>query len=280
MKKLKKILYPVCAVLLLIAIWNVWKIDASTKQTKELYDKLSSQAQAGLDNKHEGNEQGTDNQENVSQQEAQKDTPSEEEAESETSLANPWLVELQEQNPELTAWLRIPGTVIDYPVMQTKEDNDFYLNHDFEGNENPHGALFLDVNCQEDSENQIIYGHHMKDGTMFQNLMLYKDPDFCQANGIIWYDTPEASTCYQVKFVMLLSDTDAQKFPYYKCIDLSDEQIYQGFLKQCSRYAIWSADSLPDTGTSLLTLSTCEYSQNDGRLVLVAAETEVGESEN
>ena len=246
MKKLKKILYPICGVLLLFAVWNLWKIEESTKQTRKLYQNLARQAR-------EASEDQSASQENV----------------------NSWLEKFKEQNPDLTGWLTIPGTVIDYPVMQTKTDNDYYMDHDFDGNENPHGALFLDFNCQaQESDNLIIYGHHMKDGTMFQNLMLYKDGDFCRSNGTIWYKTTEESTRYQVVFVMLLSAADAEKFPYYKCTDLSNEQIYQGYLKQCSRYATWSAEKLPDYGTRLLTLSTCEYSRTDGRLVVVAAEQE------
>lgn len=165
------------------------------------------------------------------------------------AASNAWLLDLQKQNEELVGWIRIPGTVIDYPVMQTGSDNDYYLTHDFNREENAHGAPFLDVNCKIGvSDNLIIYGHHMKDGTMFQNLMKYKDAAFCESNGTVEWDTPEETCEYQIIYVMLISAEEAERFPYYKCIDLSYEEIYEGFLKQCSRYAIWPEWRTPESG--------------------------------
>lgn len=255
MKKLKRILYPVCAVLLLVAVWKLWSIDSSTRITEKLYDALAQRAREGR-----------------SDTGAESDASHEQISEtSDDGLANAWLLDLQSQNEELAGWIRISGTDIDYPVMQTGSDNDYYLTHDFNREENVHGTPFLDVNCRiGESDNLIIYGHNMKDGTMFQNLMKYKDSGFCESNRTVEWDTPEAHAEYQIIFVMLISAEEAEKFPYYQCIDLSYEEIYEGFLKQCSRYAIWQSNDLPDPGTELLTLSTCEYSQTDGRLVVVA----------
>lgn len=262
MKKAKKILYPICAVNLLVAVWNLWSIKSSTVRTEKLYDTLAERTES--DNKEikdsDGTEQDTAEAENVSAGE---------------KIVNPWLTELQKENEELVGWIKIPDTAIDYPVMQTGSDNDYYLTHDFNKEENVHGAPFLDVNCQIGiSENLIIYGHNMKDKTMFQNLMLYKDSSFCESNGVIEFDTPEESRKYQVIFVMLISEKEAESFPYYKYINLSDEALYQGFLEQCSQYAIWRGTELPEPGTELLTLSTCEYSRQNGRLVVVSKKIE------
>lgn len=252
MKKLKKIVYPICAVMLLYAVWNLWTIRKSTEDTEKLYGTLASQAQQQASEHDADTSQGNTEQ---------------------SRMANPWLLNLKQQNEDLAGWIRIPDTQIDYPVMQTAEDNDYYLTHDFDRKENVHGTPFLDVNCTiGESQNLIIYGHHMKDGTMFQNLMLYKDPQYCESNGIMEFDTPEESATYQVIFVMLMSEEDTEKFPYYKCTDFSYEEIYQGFLTQCSRYAIWQSNDLPKPGTRLLTLSTCEYSKENGRLIVVAKE--------
>ena len=241
MKKLKKIIYPLCAVILLIAAGNLWEIRQSTEKSTALYQSLADQAhdkdvRAGYD-----------------------------------PIVNPWIVDLQKQNKDLAGWLRISGTNIDYPVMQTGEDNDFYMNHDFDGREDPHGTPFLDVNCRiGQSENLIIYGHHMKDGTMFQNLMFYKAAEFCEKNGVIQFDTPIESAQYQLLYVLTMSEKEAMDFPYYQYIDLSEEKNYEEFLNQCTRYAIWSAEEIPQTCAGLLTLSTCEYSKENGRLVVVA----------
>ena len=259
MKKLKRILYPICAVLLLIAGWQLWNIDSSTRVTEKLYGALAQRAREG--------QTDTGTEFDASQEQASEA--------SDDGFANAWLLDLQKQNEELAGWIRIPGTDIDYPVMQTGSDNDYYLTHDFNREENVHGTPYLDVNCKiGESDNLIIYGHNMKDGTMFQNLMKYKDPGFCGENRTVEWDTPEEHATYQIIFVMLISVEEAERFPYYQCIDLSYEEIYEGFLKQCSRYAIWQSDDLPAPGTKLLTLSTCEYSQTDGRLVVVAKKKE------
>ncbi len=263
-EKIKLILYPLCILCIIIGAWNLWKIDRSTKQTKDLYDNLADQARQSQE------ENGAAGEESQAVEEE------------EASSMRDYLLALQARNSDVIGWIRIPGTVIDYPVMQTdKERDDFYLTHDFNGEENPHGAPFLDVDCQPDtSDNLIIYGHNMKDETMFQNLLLYEDADFCESNGEIAFDTLTDSSIYQVIFVMLITEAEAEKFPYHKCIDLPNDEIYQGYLQQCRRYAIWQAKELPETGTKLLTLSTCEYSRKNGRLVVVAAKQESAEESN
>ena len=90
---------------------------------------------------------------------------------------------LYNKNKRLIGWLRIEGTNIDYPVMQTPEDENYYLNRDFYGNEDKAGCLLLDVDSQPFGENQttnlIIHGHNMKAGTMFGGLMQYEDENYC-----------------------------------------------------------------------------------------------------
>ena len=266
MKKLKKILYPLCLIILVFACWNLWKIKTSTRQTEELYEKLAQQADS-------------------SKSEPQSDTKAEDSQKNHSknhSLGiNTKIQKLQQQNEELVGWLKIDGTVIDYPVMQTATDNDYYLTHDFERNDNVHGTPFLDVNCSlETSDNLIIYGHHMKDGTMFQNLMLYRDAAFCTSNEWILWDTLEESTRYRVVFVIVISKIETETFPYYDYVDLSDKDRYQEFLDGCSEYAVLKSSELPHPGTKLLTLSTCEYSKEDGRLVIVAAADDAADEQH
>lgn len=288
MKKLKRIIYPICAVILLIAAWNLWEIRQSTEKSTTLYQALANQAHAneektiaeGESAKEEDAWPSGEAAEEFSGSAAEEFSGLAGEDEDEQPddvragydpIVNPWLVDLQKQNKDLAGWLRISGTNIDYPVMQTGEDNDFYMNHDFDGREDPHGTPFLDVNCRIGrSENLIIYGHHMKDGTMFQNLMFYKDAEFCEKNGVIQFDTPIESAQYQLLYVLVMSEKEAMDFPYYQYIDLSEEKIYEEFLNQCTRYAIWSAEEISQTCAELLTLSTCEYSKENGRLVVVA----------
>lgn len=248
MKTVKKIIYPICLVLLLVAAVHLWKIDSSTRHTRQLYASLAREADMNISVSNDPASENTDE-----------------------APVNAWLLNLKKQNSDLVGWIRIPGTVIDYPVMQNGSDDEYYLTHDFEKKENVHGVPFLDAACiPGKSDNLILYGHHMKDGTMFQNLMLYQDPAFCETNGTICLDILSESATYQVIFVLLITEEETRQFPYYQCTDLSDGEIYQGFLRQCSRYAIWQSKDLPSAGTKLLTLSTCEYTRKNGRLVVVA----------
>lgn len=252
MKRIKLLLYSLCALVILYSGWNLWSIQRSTRQAAGLYQALAEQVRS------------------TEQENAPEETG---EPAEETGPANPWLAEMKAENPDLAAWLTIPNTAIDYPVMQRAEDDDFYLTHDFTGKKEPHGAPFLDVACKlGESENLVIYGHHMTDGTMFQNLMLYKDATFCRESAPIQLHTPEESREYRPLLVMLISVKEAEQFPYYRCVDLSDEEMYRAYLTRCKQYAIWSAEEMPEPGTPLLTLSTCEYSRQDGRLVVVAGE--------
>lgn len=249
MKKIKLLLYALCGAVILYSGWNLWEIQRSTEQTTALYQTLAEQARPAQ----------------PAADPAQTTPPDQ--------PANPWLAELTAQYPEMVAWITIPDTAIDYPVMQRTEDDDFYLSHDFTGEKEPHGAPFLDVGCKlGESENLVIYGHHMTDGTMFQNLMRYEDASFCRDSAPIQLHTLQQSREYRVLFVMLISVKEAEQFPYYRCIDLSDEQNYNAYLARCRQYALWSAEEMPEPGTPLLTLSTCEYSRRDGRLVVVARE--------
>ncbi len=250
--KIKLVLYPVCAAVVAVAGWQLWQMKSSMEHTQEVYTEIAAVREDA------------------------------DEIPEDDSDANPWLLELQEENPELAGWIRIPETRIDYPVMQTGEDNDYYLNHDFKRESNAHGAPFLDVNCRiGETQNLIVYGHNMKDGTMFRDLMLYKDAAFCESNGTIEFDTPEKSRYYQVTFVLLLSAGETEDFPYYQYIDLSDADRQQEFLEKCAQYAIWerkgwqeemksAAEQSSTVCDLLLTLSTCEYTRKDGRLVVVA----------
>lgn len=262
LKKIKIVLYSICLIIIVVAGWNLWSIYSSTKNSTELYDKLAQQAHA---------------EDSTAEQWEYVDTE-EEEVSYDPNVSsgfdpviNPWIMELQKQNKELVGWISIADTRIDYPVMQTDEDTDFYLSHDFEKKKENHGTPYLDVNCKVDkSDNLVIYGHNMKDGTMFHDLLEYRNADFCTQNGLIRFDTPEESGQYQVAFVMLISVKEAEEFPYHQAIKFENEESFNDYLQKCEKYAVWSSTQKPVFGAKLLTLSTCEYTKNNGRLVVVA----------
>lgn len=101
---------------------------------------------------------------------------------------------LYAQNSDLAGWIQIDGTNINYPVMQSKHDPDFYLKHNFEKADSPHGCPYVQANCdlQTPSDNILVYGHNMKDGTMFSDLLQYKRESFWEQHRIIRFDTMTA----------------------------------------------------------------------------------------
>lgn len=256
MKTIKAFLYTVCLISAMVGIWNLWGMNRLTARTTELYDSLAEVKTVA---------------------ETTAPTLPDDISAGYRPIVNPWLEDVMAKNPDTVAWITVEGTNIDYPVMQTREDNDYYLNHDFNRQRNIHGTPFLDVGCRlVGSDNLIIYGHHMQDNTIFQNLTKFRNPAFCESHGSIRLDTVEESREYQVVFVMVISVREAQDFPYHQRIDFADEADFRDFLTRCGDYAVWKSETLPEPGTKLLTLSTCEYSKQNGRLVVVARETDAG----
>ena len=103
------------------------------------------------------------------------------------------------QNNDLVGWVSIPGTRIDYPVMQTKDNPDFYLKHAFDKSYSSYGVPYVQENCDIGiSDNLVLYGHHMNNGSMFSDLCKYESEDFYQEHKIIHFDTLESFGEYEV----------------------------------------------------------------------------------
>lgn len=182
--------------------------------------------------------------------------------------------EMAKEYPGLFGWLRIPDTQIDLPVMQPLKEKDFYLDHDFTGAASAEGALFTDPenNRWPQDGNTVIYGHNMKNGHIFGTLNLYEDPAYFKAHREIHFDTIYETGIYEAVAVLrtrILNENE-QGFRYYQFFQYKNKKQFQ----QCADFV--KANQLFDTGSSLqygdriLMLSTCEYSQENGRLVIVA----------
>ncbi len=256
-------MYFVSSLVILFALWNLRQEQDSAEETQSLYEGLSRQA--------------ADEAESTADEDEVLAGSPRELPEEVFAPENEWLIKLQEENGDLAAWIRIPNTHIDYPVMQSERDPDYYLHRDFDKREQYHGTPYLDVNCDlDESENLIVYGHNMKDGSMFQNLMKYREADFCRDNGLILFSTPEKTYEYQVCLVMLISGAEAEEFPFYRYTELSDESSYQEYLDKCKAYAIWTDEESLRSAAPLLCLATCEYSREDGRMVVIARRSSAG----
>lgn len=180
------------------------------------------------------------------------------------------LASLRRENPDCIGWISIEGTELDYPVMHTPEKPEYYLKRSFSGEGSPYGVPFLDARCSLSSDNLIIYGHHMSDGSMFSVLHDYRDQDFLEAHPVIRFETLDGVTEYQVAAVMQVRGTLSEgDKSIYNQIDIGVEQ-WGTLADELRTNSLFNTGKIPDHKNHLLTLSTCEYSQEDGRLVVVA----------
>lgn len=179
---------------------------------------------------------------------------------------------IYEKNPDLVGWIEIDGTAIDYPVLQRKSEPNYYLKRNFEGASSDHGAIYVSESCDVSapSDNIVIYGHNMKDGSMFAGLHSYKDKTFYESHPFVQFDTLNKRQTYQIVSVFLISSTQDNPFKYHLFVDAADEQAFQDFIAGCRKNQLYSTGVEAQYGDKLITLSTCEYSNLNGRLVVVA----------
>lgn len=180
---------------------------------------------------------------------------------------------LYQANDDLVGWLSIEGMVIDYPVMRS-EDDEFYLHHNFQGEEDKYGCLYVRNRADVDTPgtNFIIYGHNMKDGAMFGDLDLYRKKSFYQEHGVIRFDTLYEERSYEIVAVFL-SQVYAEQdevFKYYQFYEAETEEEFQYFYENIKELALYDTGITAEYGDTFLTLSTCAYHVTDGRLVVVA----------
>lgn len=182
---------------------------------------------------------------------------------------------LYNRNQDFIGWLSIEGTNINYPVMYTPYDPQHYLRRNFDGDYDIGGMLFADYRCSFDpaSTDIIIYGHHMKNGTMFGPLMDFKDVDYLQAHSTVTFDTLYRPGTYRI-FASSLSaayDDTSDEFKYYNFITADSEEELAEYLNNIKALSLYyDEDNAPVFGDEILTLSTCDYTQDDGRFAVLA----------
>ncbi|MCH5257717.1 MAG: class B sortase [Lachnospiraceae bacterium] len=181
--------------------------------------------------------------------------------------------ELYSINSDLVGWLSIEGTDIDYPVVQ-HEDNEYYLSHDFYGNEDKYGCLFVKnfVSIDPLNTNVIIYGHSMKDGSMFGSLDEYKSERFYKQHPHISFDTLYDEGTYDViaVFESQVYEDDEDIFKYYQFYNANTEEEFSYFYDNVKKLSIYDTGVTAEYGDTFITLSTCSYHTEEGRFVVVA----------
>lgn len=185
-------------------------------------------------------------------------------------------------NEDMAAWLQIADTVIDYPVMWTPRDENYYLYRDFEGNENQNGCLILDTDSSLDplTTNLIIHGHNMRSGAMFGNLTDYESQEFYENHKQITLYTEECQRNYEVIAVFrsqVYKKTDTV-FKFYKFFQADTQEEFDDFYQNIKALSLYDTGVTAQFGDHFLTLSTCVYHVERGRFVVVAKEVESGDS--
>jgi sortase B len=180
---------------------------------------------------------------------------------------------LLQMNENLIGWVKIDDTVIDYPVMQTA-DNEYYLNHDFSDESDNNGCIFMDSQCDvvEGCDNIILYGHHMRSGKMFGGLNKYSKQSYYEEHPTIQFDTLYEKGVYQVMYVFrskVYSEEDVN-FKYYQFINAGSAKEFDSNMEEMAAMSLYDTGVTATYGDKLLTLSTCDYFEVNGRFVVVA----------
>ena len=179
-----------------------------------------------------------------------------------------------EMNNDMVGWISIKDTKINYPVLQTAPDNpDYYLKRNFYKMGSDWGAIYAREVCDinKPSDNITLYGHHMKDGSMFAQLHKFQFKDFWQTHQNFSFDTLYERHTYKIWAVFKISaNLEDNNFPYHRFSDAATEEEFTEFIKKVKQLDFYDTGITPVYGDKLLTLSTCEYTLDNGRFVVCA----------
>lgn len=259
---MKKILFTITIVLLLaafgISAFLVGSYLMEGKEQEENYNNLASIAAAG-------------------QSETRENAPAEtDETEETTELTEPTMIpgyaEIYEMNDDTVGWIKIEGTKLDYPVMQTPDEANYYLYRDFYGQESTRGSIYAREECDinEPSDNITLYGHNMMDGSMFAGLHKYAEKEKWDENSLIIFNTLYEYHTYKIFAVFKTTATVGRGFSYHQFVDAVTEEEFNKYVDTCKDLAFYETGITPVYGDKLIALSTCEYSDPNGRLVVAA----------
>lgn len=261
--KLYRLILIILCLIVLVCSWNLFSYFREGRKTQNRYDELANM---------------------VEQARPTETTPAATEGGTTPTISNipdaiveeepgvlPEFRELLEYNPDLAGWIRIEDTVINYPVVQSPDRPDYYLHRDFDGEYNDRGCIFADAGCDiGNSDNVILYGHHMNDGSMFAGLMQYANQSYWETHPEIQFDTLTEHRTYEVFAVFRTTASIGQGFPYHQFIDAGTEEEFDQYVANCKALAPYSTGITPEYGDQLLCLSTCEYTRENGRFVVMA----------
>ena len=187
------------------------------------------------------------------------------------------------KNSDLIGWVRVDGTRIDYPVMQTPDEPEYYLHRDFNKEYSESGTPFMDADSAIGvTWNRIIYGHNMKFGTMFHDLQKYDSKGFWENHKTFSFEVYEPKNrntnheLYEIFAVCRskIRTEDSDAFKYYQYADCEDQGTFSEYVAGVRKESVYETDIIPQYGEQLVTLSTCAYHASEGRFYVVGRQIE------
>lgn len=176
--------------------------------------------------------------------------------------------------PDLVGWIKVDGTPIDYPVMQDHTGGEYYLKHNFEGKDDNKGNPFVSADASIDpmDQNIVIFGHNVSDGSQFGDLDAYLDKKFYKKHPVITFDTIYETGQYQIVAVVKthVKEKDESGFRYYWFRNYKNRKEFQNLLDFVEENRVYDTGEHLIYGDTTIMLSTCEYTVNNGRLVVIA----------
>lgn len=175
---------------------------------------------------------------------------------------------LFEQNPDCIGWIYIENTAVNYPLMHTPKEPEKYLRKSFSKKSSSAGVPFIEANCTPTCDNLILYGHNMKNGTMFADVTKYRDRDYLEAHPVIEMETAQGIKQYTVFAVIQAKNNDS----WYGFHSALDEAEYNSYVADIKERALHDTGITPKYGQQLLTLSTCYGKTKSDRILVIGAE--------
>lgn len=251
----RKIIFCLCGILFLCCIgYIIWYYKAQADNSK-VYDKLQEQSQP---------------KEEAKETKPKEQTPDEPTPEEDVQIPVDFK-ELQDINPDIYAWIEIPGTEVNYPIAQSSSDDAYYLNHTIEGKSGLPGSIYTEsVNSKDFSDfNTVIYGHNMKDGSMFHGLHGYMDKAFFDEHPTVYIYTPDKVLEYEIFASVVYDDRHLMK-----AYDFKETSHRKSFLESIDLVRDMKSNHneniTVDENDHIITLSTCITGQDDNRYLVEA----------
>lgn len=267
MKKMKNLLTAILLIIFVASTAIYIYLKYNEYQEQQKIEELKEYTEQSQVTEYESEE--------VSEQETtSKDEEDTEPAEPEEKQILAEYATLYSANQDLYGWLKIDDTVIDYPVMYTPQDPQYYLHKDWNKEESNQGLLFVDARTMDETENTIIYGHCMKNRTMFGSLKDYKDSNFYEEHKYIEFNTIYEKATYEIvsvsKGIAYYEKEPENEYLYYKHTELDNKEAFDEYIQNAKSNAYYETGVTAEFGDKLITLSTCDYWTKNARLFIVA----------